>query len=114
MQRPDPKGTTRVWLTYDLGVQGDYESLYSWLDEHKAVECGDSAATFVVARTDADPSISIAKSIRKNVKLGPRARIYLVRVRGETTRGGFIIGNRKAPPWLGASGEASSDDEEEG
>jgi hypothetical protein len=102
-----------VWLTYDLGVQGDYESLYAWLDERNAVECGDSAATFFVDRTDADPATSIAKSIRKNVKLGPRARFYLVRVREGKAKGGFIIGNRKAPPWLGASGEPSSDDEEE-
>lgn len=35
----------RVWISYDLGVQADYDGLYQWLDEHKARECGDSVAT---------------------------------------------------------------------
>ncbi|MHB9292468.1 hypothetical protein Holit_01566 [Hollandina sp. SP2] len=38
--------STRVWLSYDLGIKGDYANLYIWLDEHKALECGDSIATF--------------------------------------------------------------------
>lgn len=43
-----PKGdrvtTSTVWISYDLGVRGDYESLYSWLDAHGAKECGDFLA----------------------------------------------------------------------
>lgn len=35
---------TVVWLSYDLGAKGDYDGLYSWLDNHKAKECGDSIA----------------------------------------------------------------------
>lgn len=35
-----------VWITYDLGVQGDYKGLYAWLDDHQATECGDSTAFF--------------------------------------------------------------------
>ena len=35
-----------VWISYDLGVQADYEGMYSWLDEHQAKECGDSLAFF--------------------------------------------------------------------
>jgi hypothetical protein len=31
-----------VWISYDLGVQADYEGMYAWLDEHQAKECGDS------------------------------------------------------------------------
>ncbi len=33
-----------VWISYDLGVKGDYEGLYAWLDDHKAKECGNSLA----------------------------------------------------------------------
>ena len=29
-----------IWISYDLGVRGDYENLYSWLDTHGAKECG--------------------------------------------------------------------------
>jgi hypothetical protein len=25
-----------IWVSYDLGVQGDYPGIYSWLDEHQA------------------------------------------------------------------------------
>ena len=35
-----------IWLSFDLGVAGDYPGLYKWLDEHDAVECGDSVAFF--------------------------------------------------------------------
>ena len=35
-----------VWLSFDLGVNGDYDGMYTWLDAYKAKECGDSMATF--------------------------------------------------------------------
>ncbi len=33
---------TAIWLSFDLGVRGDYKGLYHWLDQHDAKECGDS------------------------------------------------------------------------
>jgi hypothetical protein len=30
----------RYWLIYDLGLQGHYDELFAWLDQHKAKECG--------------------------------------------------------------------------
>jgi hypothetical protein len=33
-----------IWLTFDLGVRGDYETLYTWLDQRLAKECGDNVA----------------------------------------------------------------------
>ena len=35
---------TVMWMAYDLGVKGDYEGLYAWLDDHSAAECGNSVA----------------------------------------------------------------------
>ena len=35
---------TVMWMSYDLGVKGDYEGLYAWLDDHDAKECGNSVA----------------------------------------------------------------------
>ena len=35
----------RIWISFDLGVTGDYDRLYEWLDEHNAVECGNGFAT---------------------------------------------------------------------
>ena len=40
-----------IWLSYDLGVRGDYEGLYAWLDKHQAKECGDNIAYFVYGYT---------------------------------------------------------------
>ena len=31
-----------VWISFDLGVKGDYEGMYAWLDSKDAKECGDS------------------------------------------------------------------------
>jgi hypothetical protein len=31
----------RYWISFDLGLQGDYEPLYEWLDRHEALECGE-------------------------------------------------------------------------
>ena len=33
-----------IWISYDFGVRGDYEGIYTWLDDHGAIECGDSIA----------------------------------------------------------------------
>ena len=27
-----------IWLSFDLGIGGDYPGLYKWLDNHKAIE----------------------------------------------------------------------------
>ena len=33
-----------IWISYDLGINGDYENLYAWLDNKDAQDCGDSVA----------------------------------------------------------------------
>ena len=33
-----------VWLSYDLGITGDYTGLYRWLDTHHGIECGNSTS----------------------------------------------------------------------
>lgn len=38
--------TKAIWISYDLGIGGDYDGLYRWLANHKAVECGDGLAFF--------------------------------------------------------------------
>jgi hypothetical protein len=84
----------RVWLSYDLGLRGDYESLYEWLDEKGAEECGDSIATF---RTDQSRE-QIYDSLKEVLGGSPKARIYIITENG----GKFIFGKRKAAPWTGS------------
>jgi hypothetical protein len=98
-----------VWMSYDLGVQGDYDHMYAWLDNHKAVECGDSMAYFIYEvpnGTNDDEFITILKEdMVKTIKFNPGNRIYVIRHIKDEKRdsyyGQFIIGKRKASPWEG-------------
>jgi hypothetical protein len=106
------KLVARYWLSFDLGLRGNYEGLYEWLDNLNAKECGDSVATFV---SDKNTEI-IRKELSRIVD--EKSRIYLISritAKGQThTVGKFIIGRRKAAPWVGygASSSAESDEEE--
>lgn len=98
----------RYWLCYDLGLRGDYEGLYEWLDRIGAKECSEAAATFVTAKTREQ----IKKELAKILSESP-ARIYLIAKRSDgKTMGGFILGKRKRPPWSGYA-ESSVDSGEE-
>jgi hypothetical protein len=85
----------RVWLSYDLGLRGDYESLYEWLDERSAEECGDSIATFLTTQTRDELQDSLVDVLEGS----PKARIYIITKDGGGT---FIFGKRKAAPWTGS------------
>ena len=99
----------RFWLSYDLGLRGDYQPLYQWLDELQAEECGDSVATFV----SEDSREKLAKSLKRIAKSG--GRFYLIgRNQKGKFVGGFVAGRRIVPAsWSGAAGH-SIDAEEEG
>lgn len=98
-----------IWLSYDLGVQGDYDHLYAWLDNHKAVECGNSVAYIEIEApdgiNDADFVQMIRSDMEKTIKFNPGNRIYMIRRIKDENRdsyfGQFIIGKRKASPWEG-------------
>jgi hypothetical protein len=101
-----------VWMSYDLGVEGDYEGLYEWLALHEAKECGESLAHFpypfrqsLVRELTAD--------LRRKIKLGRRSRIYLIFEDGKgSVRGKFIVGGRRRPPWEGYGGSADQSEDE--
>jgi hypothetical protein len=103
---------TRVWLSYDLGVSGDYENLYSWLDKNEALECGDSIATFL---WEGDNNIkeNIKNSLESVIDFNKNDRIYLIYKNKEkgNSFGSFIVGKRKSNPWKGYSSEPTMDDE---
>ena len=35
-----------LWISYDLGVRGDYEGLFQFLGEANAKECGSNLGVF--------------------------------------------------------------------
>ena len=103
-----------IWISYDFGVRGDYEGIYAWLDEHGAIECGDSIA-FLKYECSGDLIEALKKDIKDSVDVTKKTRIYVI-WRDTTTRkmkGRFILGTRKSPPWTGyASGEEELEDDE--
>lgn len=102
-----------VFLSFDLGVQGDYEGLYGWLDQHKAKECGDSVACF---RYEHSGSLieDLKRDLREAVSLNKKSRIYVIREEGGKMRGTFLFGRRRDAPWTGyAPAEEQEEDSED-
>jgi hypothetical protein len=85
------------WLSYDLGIRGNYNELYNWLDAQDASECGESVATFRSSLTPDEIKNELEHVVGKD------ARIYLIwRTEQGATKGRFIFGRRKRkPPWFG-------------
>ncbi len=93
--RKQPKRTKeRVWLSYDLGLRGNYDALYEWLDSKDARECGDSIATFKTDRTKEELKQELTGLLGDDKKV----RVYLVT---REAGGGFLLGHRRAAPWAG-------------
>ncbi len=95
-----------VWISYDLGIKGDYPGLYKWLDEHKAKECGNNLAYFAYEHTSTSDFITeLTTDFKENIEFKNGDRIYAVFRKKEGAKfkraGKFIIGNRKASPWEG-------------
>jgi hypothetical protein len=102
---------TFVWLSFDLGVQGDYEGLYAWLDSKKAKECGANIACFSYNHAG-DVVESLRRELGKNIKFNKRTRFYVIYKRaGDKLVGTFVRGLRKSPPWagFGSLGETAED-----
>jgi len=87
------KGTKRYWLSFDLGLRGDYEELYAWLDRHKARECGDNVATFTSKRSRAEIARELAETLAKG-----NPRLYII---DRQNGGKFLLGKRKVAAWTG-------------
>lgn len=93
----------KFWLSYDLGLKGDYKSLYIWLDKHKAKECGDSFAFFEFESSSSDPREEIRNDFKENsILFNPTDRVYLIWNDDlKKAHGSFIIGHRQRAPWEG-------------
>ncbi len=107
-----------IWISYDLGLKGDYSSLYSWLDSRNAKECGNSVASLTF-EYNKNLLSELKESLTKDISLKNNDRIYLVRQEksnGKSSiKGRFLIGKRKPSPWEGYSNnyEDSFEDEDE-
>lgn len=84
----------RYWISYDLGLQGEYDQLYAWLDGNGAKECGDSVATFQSKLSREE----IVKELSRVLNPKRNARIYIITMKNG---GKFVFGKRKVAPWTG-------------
>ncbi len=102
-----------IWISYDLGIDGDYNGLYSWLDSHKARECGDSIAAITNYDYKTDVAKELIEDLKGKVELRKTDRIYLVFKSDGKIKGKFIHGGRKRSPWEGyaISYEEEAEDE---
>lgn len=94
------KNPMLIWISYDLGIDGDYEGIYEWLDSHDARECGDSLAVLSY-KYKSDLIVDLNKDLRRNIKLRSKDRIYIVYSKDGNTAGKFLYGRRKFSPWKG-------------
>ena len=102
-----------IWISYDLGVSGDYEGMYEWLDDHSATECGSSVAFLKQYEHDGDDLMEALKcDIRGTVQINKRSRIYVIRRVDGREKGSFLFGRRKGAPWDGFGQQSETSDDE--
>lgn len=89
-----------IWLSYDLGVNGDYEGMYAWPDNRGAKECGGGVA-YLQFSHDGDLPASLKSDIERVVALNKRSRVYVICKKDEKMSGRYLIGHRKGAPWEG-------------
>ncbi len=100
------KNKRRCWLIFDLGLRGNYENLYAWLDKKQADECGDNVATIITEKTRKEIKQELSKILDEN------SRAYFIESTEKGGLGGFIKGGRKKALWAGY-GEEQVEVEEE-
>lgn len=105
---------TKLWMSYDLGTLGDYEALYSWLDDHYATECGRNVAMFTFEYIDYLVE-ELREELTQSISLDRLSRIYVLfrDQRGNRTVGRFIKGRRKQAPWTGYGTQSLSQEDED-
>jgi hypothetical protein len=90
-----------VWVSFDLGVSGDYDGMYSWLASHDAQECGDNIA-FISFVPKSDLLDELKKEIKQAVHIDKKTRIYVIyRSEEGKAKGTFLFGARRQAPWTG-------------
>ena len=94
--KPQPSQTTKgkhrvwVWLSFDLGIRGDFDGMYQFLGQHEAKECGDSLGAFYFAYEN-DLAKELKSQIEATVKLDKRSRIYAIIPRETETRRAVLV-----------------------
>ena len=99
-----------IWISFDLGLKGDYEGMYTWLARNKARECGDSLACCWYEHAG-DLLAFVTKDLRKSVEFNAKSRVYVIRLVQGRMKGTFVVGHRRAAPWAGYADTGDQDDD---
>lgn len=111
-----------IWMMFDFGLKGDFSGLYTWLDNHGAIECGQNLAFFNYSisldnKVGASDLIEkIKKDFSSEVKLAKSDRVYIIYKDNlsKKMKGKWLNGNRKASPWEGYGKLTDQQTEDEG
>jgi len=92
-------------VSYDLGVQGDYPGIYSWLDEHQATECGDNLA-FLNYEYAGSLLEALTADLKRSVETTKRTRYLrnISRARKQENEGGLHFWRPKSGALVGICG----------
>ncbi len=110
-----------IWLSFDFGLKGNYSALFTFLDNHKATDCGNGLAYFVYDNKDMLKSEALIEKLKNELKeaISPSSsdRIYVIWRDDDkltsSVKGKFLFGNRKTPIWNGYSTKNQSNQEDE-
>jgi hypothetical protein len=101
-----------VWMSFDLGVRGDYEGLYAWLDSKEAKECGEGLACFWFEHSTNKLIHDLKEELSSHVRFDEKSsRLYVIRLVGGKMKGKFIFGRRRTPPWTGYGSTGENDED---
>lgn len=100
-----------IWLSYDLGLPGDYDSLYVWFDQNGAKVCGKGLAHLIYTFKD-NLKEELLEELNRTIDITPKAMLYLIYFDNEEQKikGTFMVGRRRWTPWEGCAEALAQDD----
>lgn len=105
-----------IIVSFDLGLKGDYNNFYAWLDSNNALECGNSVGVFTrdFAKDNFKAILEeIKNEIASKVRIEPNDRVYVfMKDEKGSMKGRFLFGSRKRAPWEGFSVKPADDTED--
>jgi hypothetical protein len=110
-----------VWLSYDFGLKGNYSALFTFLDNHKAIDCGNGLAYFIYDNDDMlkseDLISKLQSELQEIIKPSASDRLYVIWRDDDkikpSVKGKFLFGNRKTPIWTGYATKSLGKQEDE-
>jgi len=100
-----------IWLSFDLGIRGDYEGMYQFLDSRHARECGNGVAALTF-EYDGDLVATLKAALGEAVSFDNKSRVYVIyHSEDRKAHGRFIVGKRKQPVWTGFGAETVDEED---